>query len=126
MEWYTKVLQNYVGFSGRARRTEFWMFALFNAIIAGVLNVLWRVTDVGVFYWLYVLYAVAVFLPSLAVGVRRLHDTNRSGWWILIGLIPIVGAIVLIVFYATEGNRGANQYGEDPKAIESGAAPATA
>ncbi len=126
MEWYTKVLKNYVGFSGRARRTEFWMFALFNAIIAGVLNVLWRMTDVGAFYWLYVLYAVAVFLPSLAVGVRRLHDTNRSGWWILIGLIPIVGAIVLIVFYATEGNRGANQYGEDPKAIESGAAPATA
>ena len=126
MEWYTKVLKNYVGFSGRARRTEFWMFALFNAIIAGVLNVLWRTTDVGVFYWLYVLYAVAVFLPSLAVGVRRLHDTNRSGWWILIGLVPLVGAIVLIVFYATEGNRGANQYGEDPKALESGAAPATA
>jgi uncharacterized membrane protein YhaH (DUF805 family) len=126
MEWYTKVLKNYVGFSGRARRTEFWMFALFNAIIAGVLNVLWRMTDVGVFYWLYVLYAVAVFLPSLAVGVRRLHDTNRSGWWILIGLIPIVGAIVLIVFYATEGTRGPNQYGEDPKGIEAGAAPATA
>jgi uncharacterized membrane protein YhaH (DUF805 family) len=126
MEWYTKVLQNYVGFSGRARRTEFWMFTLFNVIIAGVLNLLFRMTDLGLFYWLYVLYAVAVFLPSLAVAIRRLHDTNRSGWWILIGLVPIVGAIVLIVFYATEGNRGDNQYGPDPKGIEADAAPATA
>ena len=130
MEWYTKVLKNYAGFSGRARRTEYWMFTLFNIIILGVLSGLMTATKGGalgtLFSILYFAYAIAVFIPSLAVGVRRLHDTNRSGWWILIGLVPLVGAIVLIVFYATEGNRGANQYGEDPKALEAGAAPATA
>ncbi|WP_076260133.1 DUF805 domain-containing protein [Intrasporangium flavum] len=126
MDWYTKVLKNYVGFSGRARRTEYWMFTLVNVIIGGVLNVLYNVTHSSIFYVLYVLYFLAVLLPSIAVGIRRLHDTNRTGWWLLIGLVPFVGAIVLIVFFATEGNRGANQYGEDPKALEAGASPATA
>jgi uncharacterized membrane protein YhaH (DUF805 family) len=125
MEWYLKVLKNYVGFSGRARRTEFWMFVLFN-VIAGVIT---QILD-RAFGWgdgsaytgpITLLYSLAVFLPSLAVAVRRLHDTNRSGWWILLGLIPIVGFIVLIVFYAQAGNVGANQFGPDPKAIEAGA-----
>ncbi len=126
MDWYTKVLKNYVGFSGRARRTEYWMFTLVNVIIGGVLNVLYNVTGSSIFYVLYVLYFLAVLLPSIAVGIRRLHDTNRTGWWLLIGLVPFIGAIVLIVFFVMEGNRGANQYGADPKGIESGAAPATA
>ena len=126
MDWYTKVLKNYVGFSGRARRTEYWMFTLVNVIIGGVLNVLYNVTGSSIFYVLYVLYFLAVLLPSIAVGIRRLHDTNRTGWWLLIGLVPFIGAIVLIVFFVMEGNRGANQYGADPKGIEAGSAPAIA
>jgi uncharacterized membrane protein YhaH (DUF805 family) len=126
MEWYTKVLKNYAGFSGRARRTEYWMFTLFNIIIGGVLYAIYAATGSSIFMILYVLYFVAVFVPSLAVGVRRLHDTNRTGWWLLLGFVPFVGGIVLIVFCALEGDRGANQYGEDPKALEAGAAPATA
>ena len=126
MEWYTKVLKNYAGFSGRARRTEYWMFTLFNIIIGGVLYAVYAATGSSIFMILYVLYFVAVFVPSLAVGVRRLHDTNRTGWWLLLGFVPFIGGIVLIVFCALEGDRGANQYGADPKALEAGAAPATA
>src|SRR5689334_13817971 len=114
MEWYTKVLKNYAGFSGRARRTEYWMFTLFNIIIGGVLYAIYAATGSSIFMILYVLYFVAVFVPSLAVGVRRLHDTNRTGWWLLLGFVPFIGGIVLIVFCALEGDRGANQYGEDP------------
>jgi len=121
MEWYLKVLKNYVGFSGRARRTEFWMFVLFNVIA----NVIAQILD-RIFGWdgtantgpIQMLYSLAVLLPSLAVAFRRLHDTNRSGWWILLGLIPIVGWIVLIVFYAQAGTAGANNYGPDPKGPE--------
>jgi uncharacterized membrane protein YhaH (DUF805 family) len=131
MNWYTKVLKDYATFSGRARRTEFWMFTLINAIIMIVLYGLamgLKDSALGtVFLVLYVVYAVAVLVPGLAVAVRRLHDTNRSGWWWLIGLVPVVGGIVLLVFYATAGTVGENQYGPDPKAVESGsAAPALA
>jgi uncharacterized membrane protein YhaH (DUF805 family) len=106
------VLKNYAGFTGRARRTEFWMFALFNIIIVIVLGIISSVikTQIPVY-----LYDLAVLIPGLAVAFRRLHDTGRSAWWLLIGLIPIVGAIVLIVFYATPGVTGGNQYGPDPK-----------
>ena len=109
------------------------MFTLFS----GVASIITTIVD-RVFGWddwsayagpLTTLYYLAVFLPSLAVAVRRLHDTNRSGWWILLGLVPLVGFIVLIVFYAQAGNVGTNKYGPDPKGAESytGAdAPATA
>ena len=121
MQWYTEVLKKYAVFSGRARRKEFWMFALINIGISIVLSILDAIigtrTDSG-FGILSGIYSLAVLLPSLAVGVRRLHDTGRSGWWILIGLIPLIGAIVLIVFYAQEGKPGDNQYGPDPKAGE--------
>ena len=119
MEWYLKVLKNYVGFSGRARRTEFWMFTLFNVIATIITSIVDRVIGMG--DWsayggpLTVLYSLAVFLPSLAVTIRRFHDTNRSGWWILIGLIPLVGFIVQIVFLAQAGNFGTNKFGPDPK-----------
>ena len=124
MEWYTTVLKKYVEFSGRARRKEFWMFTLFNVIISAILSIIDRI--IGTDYangsggLLNTLYTLAVLLPSIAVGIRRLHDTNRSGWWILIGLIPCIGWIILIVWYATEGVAGQNQYGPDPKAAERG------
>ena len=118
MQWYLKVLRQYADFTGRARRTEYWMFFLFTLIIQIVLAVLDSLLGLafvpgsGVLTTLYVL---AVLLPSLGLAVRRLHDTSRSGWWVLIGLVPFLGAIVLIVFAALEGDRGPNAYGPDPK-----------
>jgi uncharacterized membrane protein YhaH (DUF805 family) len=129
MDWYMKVMKNYVGFSGRARRREYWMFTLFNLIaailIAVIDNVLGTTTATGL-GMLGLLYALLVFLPSLAVCVRRLHDTGRSGWWVLIALIPLLGAIVLLVFMVLDGNRGNNEYGPDPKAMDGGGVPAMA
>jgi len=117
MQWYLKVLRQYADFNGRARRTEYWMFTLFSVIISVVLAILDSVlgASAGGFGLLQGLYALAVLLPSLAVGARRLHDTGRSGWWLLIGLIPLIGAIVLIVFFVIDGDRGPNAYGPDPK-----------
>jgi uncharacterized membrane protein YhaH (DUF805 family) len=115
MQWYVKVLRQYADFEGRARRTEYWMYTLFTVIIAIVLTVL----DLALFGQptgvLGLIYSLATLLPSLGVIVRRLHDTGRSGWWFLISFIPLVGAIVLLVFLATEGTRGPNAYGADPK-----------
>lgn len=112
MEWYLKVLKNYVGFTGRARRTEYWMFVLFNFIAAVVLGILQSI--IGIDPVLTSLYSLFVLLPSLAVGARRLHDTGRSGLWLLIGLIPLIGFIVLIVFYCQDSQDN-NQYGPNPK-----------
>lgn len=113
MEWYLKVLKNYVGFQGRARRKEYWMFVLFNAIVSIVLAIVESLT--GLESMLTGLYSLAVLLPSLAVSVRRLHDTGRSGWWLLISLIPLIGAIVLLVFTVQDSQEGENQYGPNPK-----------
>lgn len=122
MDWYLAVLKKYADFSGRARRTEFWMFALFNVVIGVGLSIVEGIFGgPGV---LSGLYTLAVLIPGIAVGVRRLHDTNRSGWWLLIWFVPVVGWIVLIVFWAQEGNKGANPFGPDPKAAAApGAAP---
>jgi uncharacterized membrane protein YhaH (DUF805 family) len=116
MNWYTAVLKKYAVFNGRARRKEYWMFVLFNVIIALVLFILELITNSLAITVLYYIYGLAVLVPSLAVTVRRLHDTNRTGWWIFIGLVPFVGEIILLVFVATDGNSGDNQYGPDPKA----------
>ncbi|MNI51531.1 Inner membrane protein YhaI [compost metagenome] len=113
MQWYLKVLQNYVGFQGRARRTEYWMFFLFNFIIGIVLGILGAIIGLG--NGLNYLYSLAILLPSLAVGVRRLHDTGKSGLWLLIALVPFVGAIVLLVFMCLDSEEGTNQYGPNPK-----------
>ncbi len=120
MNWYLEVLKNYAVFSGRARRKEYWMFVLFNvifSIVAAILdNVLGlAIKDVG-YGPIYILYALAVFIPGIAVSVRRLHDTGKSGWFILLGLIPCVGGIILLVFMVTAGDVGDNEYGSDPKA----------
>jgi uncharacterized membrane protein YhaH (DUF805 family) len=118
MNWYLDAWKNYTNFQGRARRKAFWMFALFNIIAIVVLSVvegLIGLRSEGSYGILSGLYSLAVILPALALAVRRLHDTGRSGWWILIGLIPLVGPIVLIVFYVTDSQPGTNQYGPNPK-----------
>ncbi|WP_248924586.1 DUF805 domain-containing protein [Paenibacillus hamazuiensis] len=113
MEWYLKVIKNYTGFQGRARRKEYWMFALVNAIIGIVLSIIDAIFGITL---LATLYYLAVLLPSLAVGARRLHDTGRSGWWLLICLIPLIGAIILIVFTCQDSQENENSYGPNPKA----------
>jgi len=121
MNWYLQVLKKYAEFSGRARRKEYWMFSLFNVIFMIVAMILDNILGTtagelpyGVFYFL---YALAVFIPGLAVSVRRLHDIGKSGWMILIALIPIIGAIWLLVLMVTDSNPGENQYGQNPKEV---------
>ncbi|MER7665353.1 MULTISPECIES: DUF805 domain-containing protein [unclassified Streptomyces] len=115
MHWYLDVLKKYAVFNGRARRQEYWMFTLFSVLISIVLAVIDAV--IGTSPVIGAIYTLAVFLPTLAVTVRRLHDTDRSGWWILIGLVPLVGFIVMLVFLASEGKRHDNSYGADPKLV---------
>ncbi|MGW3054884.1 DUF805 domain-containing protein [Streptomyces goshikiensis] len=115
MHYYTDVLKKYATFSGRARRQEFWMFFLCNLAVAIVIAIIDAV--VGANSIISILYSLATLLPTLALSVRRLHDTDRSGWWLLIELIPFIGWIVLIVFFATEGKSPQNEYGVNPKAV---------
>ncbi len=123
MQWYLKVLREYANFSGRARRKEYWYFYLINFLISFGIGMISGVfgfmnPDSGLALAssaLIFIYSMAVLIPSLAVGVRRLHDTNRSGWWLLISLIPLIGAIVLIIFFVEDSQPGTNQYGENPK-----------
>jgi uncharacterized membrane protein YhaH (DUF805 family) len=120
MKWFLKAVRNYVGFSGRAQRAEYWWFALVYVVIYMVLLTVDVIT--GTYHLedgyglLSGLMSLALLLPSIAVTVRRLHDTDHSGWWLLIPLVPIVGGIVLLVFLARDGTRGANRFGPDPKA----------
>ena len=134
MEWYLKVVRdNYANFSGRARRKEFWMFVLFNMVISWILTFLdnmlglkfdsqpipgyeWATYTQG--GYLSGIYSLAVIIPSLAVGVRRLHDIGKSGWNILWGIVCCVGWIYLIYLYILEGVSGQNEYGADPKGTE--------
>ena len=126
MNGYLHVLKNYVNFSGRARRTEYWMFTLFHIIFLIVASVLdnilgttFNTEGVSMPYgYLYLLYSLGVILPGLGVSVRRLHDVNKSGWFLLIAFIPIIGAIWLLVHFCKEGTSGENNYGENPKGFE--------
>ena len=113
MNWYIDCWKKYATFSGRARRKEYWLFVLFNAIACFVAAFLDGLLGLGI---IYLLYCLAAFLPSLAVCVRRLHDTNRSGWWVLIGLVPIIGGIWLLILMVLDSTPGANNYGDNPKA----------
>ncbi|MEU6845957.1 DUF805 domain-containing protein [Streptomyces sp. NPDC046716] len=115
MHYYTDVLKKYATFQGRARRAEYWMFALFNAIIAIVLMILAAVTKSSALYIVYGLYILATLLPSLGVLVRRLHDTGRSGAWFFISFVPLIGGIWLLVLTVLEGTPGDNNYGPNPK-----------
>ena len=118
MYWYIQVLSKYVDFSGRARMTEYWMFFLFNIIFSIVTVVIDNVADTnipglpyGVFY---ITYVLAVFIPGLAVAVRRLHDVGKSGWMMLIGLVPFIGSIWLLILMVTDSEPGENKYGVGP------------
>lgn len=119
MNWYLKCLKQYADFSGRARRKEYWMFVLFNALFAFVLGFLDGImgltiggSNLGI---LSLIYSLAVLIPSIAVGVRRLHDIGKSGWAYFMAFIPIVGGIILLVWFCQEGSRQANEWGPDPK-----------
>lgn len=113
MEWYLKVVRNYAVFTGRARRTEYWMFVLFNILFAALASVLdWIL---GSWNMVSGLYGLAMLIPSIAVAVRRLHDINKTGFFLLIGLIPVIGFIWLLILFLKEGDMGDNQYGTDPK-----------
>ena len=120
MNWYLTVLKKYAQFSGRARRREYWMFYLVNVLIVFCLVFLERLLGIlqanglGLLTGLYILLLI---LPTLAVGVRRLHDTGRSGWWMLLALVPIIGPIVLFVFSVLDSEPGDNRYGPNPKAV---------
>lgn len=119
MDWYLGVLKQYAVFKGRARRKEYWFFILFNLIASLLLTVVDVMTgsldaELGMGL-LSGLYALAVLIPSLAVTVRRLHDTGRTGWWLLIGLVPLIGAIVLLVFMLLDSQPADNDYGANPK-----------
>jgi uncharacterized membrane protein YhaH (DUF805 family) len=117
MNWYLIALKKYAEFDGRARRKEYWMFALFNLLITLAIAVIEAI--IGTPGFLGLIYALAVLLPAIAVSVRRLHDTDRSGWWLLIALVPIVGAIVLLVFMVQDSKPGTNLYGIYPKTVMS-------
>ncbi|MGA8249083.1 MAG: DUF805 domain-containing protein [Nocardioides sp.] len=109
-------LNKYADFSGRARRSEYWFFFLFNVLVSIVASIIDAIigTRSGSFGLIEGIAALALLLPGLAVGARRLHDTTKSGWWLLIGLIPIIGAIVLIIFFVQDSHPD-NQYGPSPK-----------
>ncbi|WP_429025223.1 DUF805 domain-containing protein [Aeromonas veronii] len=132
MNWYISVLKQYAVFSGRARRTEYWMFLLCNVIVMQLLGMVDKLIG-GDKEFISGIYSLAVLLPSLAVAVRRLHDTDRSGWWLLLvlvpiigilvptigTLVPIIGTLVLIYFMVCNGQQGPNRFGDDPKAAPS-------
>jgi uncharacterized membrane protein YhaH (DUF805 family) len=119
MNWYLGALKKYADFSGRARRREYWFFVLFNIIISIVLTICdvfvgtySAAASIGI---LTGIYTLAVLIPGIAVTVRRLHDTGRSGWWVLIILVPLIGAIVLLIFMVIDSQPGTNAYGSSPK-----------
>jgi uncharacterized membrane protein YhaH (DUF805 family) len=119
INYYTGALKNYVGFQGRARRAEFWQFALVNIIIGIVLGII----DIAIkSQILGGIYDLAILLPSLALLTRRLHDTGKSAWWLLLYIVIFVGWIVLIVFACLDSTPGPNKYGPNPKGAGNGAA----
>ena len=119
MSWYLEAFKKYAVFGGRSRRKEYWYLVLFNIIVgvvlAGIDVLLGTFSFAQNIGLLSAIYSLAVLIPSLAVTVRRLHDIDRSGWWIFINLIPLIGAIVLLVFAVSEGTLGNNRYGPNPK-----------
>ena len=119
MSWFFGVYKKYAVFSGRARRKEYWFFSLFLAIayvllmiVDGISGTLDPMSDLGLFSGI---FALGSILPSIAVSVRRLHDTDRSGWWFLISFIPLIGGIVLLVFLCLDSSPGQNRFGANPK-----------
>jgi uncharacterized membrane protein YhaH (DUF805 family) len=123
MDWYLIVLKQYLVFEGRARRKEYWFFILFNiligiglAIIDNMTGTLNPETGTGL---LSGIYSLAVLIPTIAVAIRRLHDTDRSGWWLLLAFVPLIGGLVLLVFFVLDGTPGSNRFGPSPKGLAS-------
>ena len=119
MEWYDWffdcIRNKYMKFDGRARRKEYWFYTLDYIILAFVASILGQIPFVGIIVGVvWTLIILALILPSLAVTVRRLHDTGRSGWWVILGFIPIA-CFVLLYFLIQDSQSGSNQYGENPK-----------
>ena len=109
---YIAVLKKYAVFTGRASRREFWLFVLVNVVIGIIFSILTKIPILKIIFWIvYFLFGLAIFIPSIMVGIRRLHDTNKTGWLMLICLVPVVGAIAFLVLCALEGTPGENQYG---------------
>ena len=128
---YKSMFRKYAQFKGRSRRSEYWYATLANVILVFLMYIIMmpgfvsvanygtvsdlQATTMAIVSIIMILYSFAIIIPSLAMGVRRLHDTGKSGWYTLLGLIPYIGSIILIVFMAQDSQRGANQYGPDPK-----------
>lgn len=122
MEWYIKVLKKYAVFEGRAQRKEYWMFTLVNIIIIVILGIIEGMfhggfnvmpnVDVNI---LAGIYNLAILIPSIAVAVRRLHDTDKSGWWMLLMFIPLIGMLLLLFFMIKDGQKESNRFGPNPK-----------
>ena len=112
MNWYLDVLKKYAVFNGRSRRQEYWMFILFNFIISSAISFIGNILHLN---FLTSLYALAVFIPVLAVTTRRLHDIGKSGFYIFLVLIPLIGSLILLYFMCIEGEAHANKYGLNPK-----------
>lgn len=112
MNWYIQAIKNYFDFSGRARRKEYWMFSIISAVITLLLSIIDSLLGIQL---LTSLYSLFVLIPNLSVSFRRIHDIDKSAWWFLISLIPVIGAIVLLIFSILPGTIGANKYGDDPK-----------
>ena len=118
MNYYLDVLKKYAVFEGRARRKEYWMYFLFNTIVAVLLGAIDGA--IGAYGALYLIYILGTFLPGLGVTVRRFHDTGRSGWCIFLGMIPIVGTFIVLYFMIVDSNEGDNKYGPNPKGEDGG------
>ena len=123
MHWYLRVLRQYAVFNGRAHRREYWLFFRFNVLvlialilIVNILLILEIESASRVSAGLFILYWLATITPYLAVTVRRLHDTGRSGWWLLIAVVPLIGGVVLLILLLFASESGQNKYGPDPNA----------
>jgi len=121
MHWYFDVFRKYAVFAGRARRSEYWYFSLFNFLVMFVLYLIGAALSggdrSGPAFIPYFIYVLAALLPSIGVGVRRMHDIGKSGWWLLLALIPFIGGIVILVFACTDSQPGPNEYGPNPKEL---------
>ncbi|KAF7766347.1 hypothetical protein PUND_a2163 [Pseudoalteromonas undina] len=115
MEHYMNALRSYADFSGRNRRKAFWMFMLINLIFSLLTSVIDGITNT---MFVSTIYSLALLIPQLSAGARRLHDTNRSGWWQLLWLVPVIGWIILIIFLAQDSQEGENDHGANPKEVE--------
>jgi uncharacterized membrane protein YhaH (DUF805 family) len=116
IQWYTEVLKKYTVFNGRSGRAEFWYFTLVNFIVLLVLSIIGQFIGRPIATGLIVLYELFILLPSIGVGIRRLHDSNKSGWWLLLGFVPAIGGLILLILFILDSDPGDNQYGPHPSA----------